>query len=80
MSWSFSAEGNPDEVAQAITESSNNSLTDQSLAEWNDAWPALLALVSANKGNQLTVSASGHASFTNGEKTYGNCVCTIQAK
>lgn len=64
MSWSFSAVGKPDAVKRAIEESSNNKLTDQSLAEWNDAKPALLTLVSANVGNVVVkVSANGHASF-----------------
>lgn len=63
MSWSFSAVGKPDAVKRAIEASSNNQYTGASLDEWNEAKPALLALVGANHGNVVKVSANGSASF-----------------
>lgn len=84
MSWSFSAVGKPAAVVKAIEESSNNRLTGQSLEEWQEAKPALLALVGANVGNvAVKVNASGHASFEmvsadQREKTQGQCSCVIE--
>jgi len=78
MSWSFQAVGKPDAVMASIR-TVNNGLTGQSLAEWEEAKPALLALVGANVGHvAVTVNASGHATFSNGEKLSGTCSCVIQ--
>lgn len=84
MSWSFSAVGKASAVVKAIEESSNNQLTGQSLEEWNEAKPALIALVGANVGKVLvSVNANGHASFeVNNEtqkrvKTHGQCGCVV---
>jgi hypothetical protein len=86
MSWSFQAVGKPAAVVKAIEESSNNKLTGQSLEEWQEAKPALLALVGANVGNvAVKVSANGHASFeVNNEtqarvKTQGQCSCVVES-
>ena len=80
MSWSFQAVRKPDAVKRAIKESSNNKLTGQSLEEWNEAKPALLTLVGANVGNvAVTVNANGHASFSDGVKTQGQCSVAIQS-
>lgn len=79
MSWSFAAVGKPEAVRKAI-ETANTGLTDQSKAEWEEAKPALLALVSANVGNvAVKVNANGHASFSNGAKTQGQCSCVIES-
>lgn len=85
MSWSFSAVGKPDAVKRAIEASSNNNCTGQSLDEWNDAKPALLALVGANVGNvAVKVNACGSASWDyKGTpdpqvKTSGQCSCVIE--
>lgn len=86
MSWSFSAVGKPSAVARAIEESSNNKLTGQSLAEWQEAKPAIAALVKANTDDMaVRVSASGSASWDYKgtpepqEKTHSQCACTIEA-
>lgn len=84
MSWSFQAVGKSTAVVRAIEESSNNKLTGQSLDEWNEAKPALLALVGANVGNAVEVNASGHASFDHqpdapARKTSGQCSVTIRS-
>ena len=80
MSWSFSAIGKPEAVARSI-ENSNTNLTGQSLAEWEEVKPALLALVGGTVGSHMAVkvNASGHASFTNGEKTHGQCACIVES-
>jgi hypothetical protein len=88
MSWSFSAVGKPEAVKRAIEESPNNNLTGVSRQEWDEAKPALLALVGANVGKvAVRVSANGHASFETRAhpglpdeqvKVYGQCACTIE--
>jgi len=80
MSWSFAAAGSPEDVTRAIEESANNHLTDQSLQEWHDAKSALLTLVGANKAHNISLSASGHASFANNEKTYGECRVDLKSQ
>ena len=80
MSWSFQAVGKAGAVLRAIEESSNNNLTGQSLAEWQEAKPALTALVGLNVGNiAVKLNANGHASFTNGEKTQGQCSVALES-
>ena len=94
MSWSFLAMGKPDAVGRAIEESSNNKLTGNSLEEWNEAKPALLALVGANQGNIVKINAYGSASFelkpmghdSEGSPTAhervrvsGSCSCVIES-
>ena len=79
MSWSFSAVGKPDAALRSL-DTQNTGLTDQSKREWDEAKPALKALVGANVGNvAVKVSANGHASFTNGVKTSGQCSCVIES-
>lgn len=86
MSWSFSAVGKASAVAKAIEESSNNNMTGQSLAEWQEAKPSILALVKANTNDMaVKVSASGSASWDYKgtpdpqEKTHSQCACVIEA-
>jgi len=79
MSWSFNAVGKPAAVLQAI-ETQNTGLTGQSKEEWDEAKPALKALVGANVGNiAVEVAANGHASFTDGVKSHGQCSATIRS-
>lgn len=84
MSWSFSAVGKPSAIAKAIEESSNNNLTGVSLQEWQEAKPALLAIVGANVGNVVKVNASGSGSWDYKgtpepqEKTSGQCACVVE--
>lgn len=93
MSWSIQAIGKPDAVKRAI-ETANIGLTGQSKDEWEEAKPALLALVGANCGNVVVrLNASGHVSFelrpverdsegmptkTERIKTHGQCSVTIE--
>lgn len=78
MSWSFSAIGKPEAVARAL-DTQNAGLTGQSKVEWDEAKPALKALVGANVGTvAVQVNASGHATFDNeGKKTSGTCSCNV---
>lgn len=95
MSWSFHAVGKAEAVVRAIEESPNNKMGEPSLSGWNEAKPALLALVGANVGNvAVKVIANGHASFeirttkadsegtpidTERVKTSGQCSCVIES-
>lgn len=94
MSWSFQAVGSPEAVLRALG-TANAGLTDQSKEEWDEAKPAIRALVAANVGNvAVEVTANGHASFeirtlerdsegsptkTERVKTNGQCSCTIRS-
>ena len=85
MSWSFSASGKASALKQAIEEHSNNRLTGQSLAEWEEAKPSLLALVAANTDDVgVWVNASGSAIWDYKgtpdpqEKTHSQCACVIE--
>ncbi len=94
MSWSFSAVGKPDAVKRAIESSPNNTYTGQSRDEWDAIKPALLALVEANQGNVVRLSANGSAAFevrtvkadSEGTpidqervRTSGQCTCTLES-
>lgn len=85
MSWSFSAVGKPEAVLRAI-ETQNSGLTGVSKVEWDEAKPALAALVGANVGNvAVRVNANGHGSFERKaddaplEKVSGQCSCVIES-
>lgn len=93
MSWSFSAVGTPEAVCRAI-EVANTGLSDQSKAEWEEAKPALRALVGANQGNVVRVTANGSASYeitaskrdsegtpleSMRHRASGSCTCTLEA-
>ena len=94
MSWTFSAVGKPEAVLRAIEASPNNTYTGQSRDEWDAVKPALVALVGANRGNVVRVSANGSASFevrtTKADsegtpvdqervRTSGQCTCTLES-
>lgn len=79
MSWSFSAVGTPAGVLKVL-ETQNAGLTGQSKTEWEDAKPALSALVEANVGYVVSVRANGHASFRgDGTKISGQCDVEIKS-
>ena len=79
MSWSVGIIGKPELVAQELDKYSET-LTGQSKTEFDEAKPHLQSLVKLNIGGETLVklSASGHASFVEGAKTYGNCNVTIE--
>ena len=85
MSWSFSAVGKPEAVLRAL-ESQNSGLTGASKVEWDEAKPALAALVGANVGNvAVKVSANGHGSWSAQSadsptvKQSGQCSCVVES-
>ncbi len=73
MSFSITVIGKPDAIKRKLAEESAR-LTYQSKAEFDAVKPALETILDLQVGNgAIKVIANGHASFTNGEKTYGNC-------
>jgi len=79
MSWSVTVIGKPDKVAEELDKHSDT-LTGQSKTEYDEAKPALQSLVRLNVGgeNLVKLTASGHANFTDGKKTYGTCGVTME--
>jgi hypothetical protein len=78
MSWSVRFIGKPENVIGALDKHSET-LTGQSKAEFDEAKPALQTLVRQHVGQLVDLSANGHATFTNGEKSFGNCGVTLGA-
>lgn len=78
MSWGIQLIGKPDKINERLQKYSE-SLRDQSKAEFDEAMPHLQALISQMVGENLLVklSASGHASFSGGEKTYAQVSVAI---
>ena len=72
MSWSIQLIGKPDKINERLQEYSET-LRDQSKAEFDEAAPHLAALISqiVGEGVLIKLKASGHATFTDGKKTYG---------
>ena len=77
MSWSIYLVGTPDGIAREL-ESHSDGLKGDSLTEYNEVKPHLLALVKMNvfgvSSQVLHLQASGSAvTDANGVKTYSNC-------
>lgn len=79
MSWSVGIIGKPELVAQELDKYSET-LTGQSKTEFDEAKPHLQSLMRLNVGGETLVklTASGHASFAEGVKTYGNCNVIVE--
>ena len=79
MSWSVGIIGKPELVARELDKYSET-LNGQSKVEYDEAKPHLQSLVLLNIGGETLVklTASGHASFVDGTKTYGNCNAIIE--
>ena len=72
MSWSINAVGTPEKLIEYIDKMDESWGPSQSKDEYNAVKPALKALVGEIKTTGLVqLNASGHATFTNGEKTQG---------
>lgn len=74
MSWTVNLVGTPDKVVQALNETSTN-LQGGSKAEFDNALPAMTALVQLNYGDGVQIvklNAAGHA-YTG----YGQCTITL---
>lgn len=72
MSWSVNYIGTPEKILAAMDDLSTK-LNGQSKLEFDEALPHLKALVSSNVGSQtgFWLIANGHATITEGVKTYG---------
>lgn len=72
MSFHVSYIGKPEAIQRKLEEESAR-LTDQSKTEFDAVLPALTTLLSQEVGNGVVqLTANGHATITNGIKTYGN--------
>lgn len=79
MSFSVSFIGKPDAIKRKLAEESAR-LTDQSKTEFDAIKPALETILDQQVGNGVVhLHANGHATFTNGAKTYGNCSVDIKS-
>jgi len=73
MSFGISFVGKPEAIKRKLAEHSAI-LSDQSKAEFDAVRPALETVLDQNVSNGVVLlNASGHATFQNGVKTYGNC-------
>lgn len=88
MSWSFSAVGRPEKIAEALDQHASK-LTGPSLAEFESAKPYLKGLLAQNfvshAGKErgyheplIEFNASGSASSVNGEALSGDCSVSIK--
>jgi hypothetical protein len=78
MSFSISVIGKPDAVKRKLAEHSAN-LSGQSKSEFDAVRPALETVLDQNVSNgAVMLSASGHATFQDGVKTYGNCIVEVK--
>lgn len=85
MAWSISLIGTPADISSELA-SHSQSLIGDSKAEFDEALPHLQGLVNQNlypdetgsSSQALHLSASGHASKTDGKKYQSSCHVSIQ--
>lgn len=78
MSWSISVIGKPEAIKRALARQSGT-LSGQSKEEFDAAKPALETLLDQNVENGVVqLDANGHASFTDGKKTYATCSASLK--
>lgn len=78
MSFGVSFVGKPEAIKRKLEEHSGQ-LSGQSKEEFDAVRPALETVLDQNVGNGVVLlNANGHASFVNGQKTYGNCTCEVR--
>ena len=79
MSFSVTFIGKPEAIKRKLDEESAR-LTDQSKAEFNAIKPALETILDQHVGGYaVSLNANGHASFSNGVKTAGQCQVEVKA-
>jgi hypothetical protein len=85
MSWSFSAIGTPDKIAEAI-EAESEKLAGQSKLEFDEAKPHLVGLVKQNFAKDpgysppvMNFSASGSGSARGDEQIHRSCSVKIES-
>lgn len=73
MSFSVTFVGKPDAIKRKLAEESER-LSGQSKTEFDAVRPALETILDQQVGNgAIRLNANGHATFTDGVKTFGNC-------
>ena len=73
MSWSVQFLGSPEKVVEALDKFASDWPEGNSKTEYNEAKSHLIGLVKQCVGDKaVSVVASGHASFSNGNKNDGN--------
>lgn len=78
MSFSIIVVGKPDAIKRKLTAESER-LTGQSKEEFDAILPALHTVLDQNVNNGVVqVSANGHATFTGGAKTSGQCSVEVK--
>lgn len=78
MSFSVTFVGKPEAIKRTLAEHSEI-LKDQSKTEFDAVRPALDTILDQQVDNgAIHLSANGHASFTNGVKTYGSCSVEVK--
>ena len=78
MSFSVSFVGKPEAIKLKLVEESER-LTSQSKEEFDAVKPALEIILDQQVGdNVVSLNAYGHASFSNGIKTFGACSVDIK--
>lgn len=78
MSWSVSYVGSAAGVSKALDEYAET-LSGQSKDEFLEAKPHLQGLLSQCVKQNVRLNANGHATFQNGDKTYGSCAVTLES-
>lgn len=79
MSFSVTCIGKPDAIKRKLVEESAR-LTGQSKTEFDALKPALDTILDQQVGNGVVrLDANGHATFTDGVKTYGNCNVDVKS-
>ena len=79
MSFSVTFVGKPEAIKRKLAEESER-LTGQSKTEFDAVKPALETILDQQMGNgAVHLSANGHATFTDGVKTYGNCQVDVKS-
>ena len=77
MSFSITVVGKPDAVKRRL-QAHSTELSGQSKEEFDAVLPSLETVLNQNVGNGVVrLDANGHASFTNGAKTYGQCSVSV---
>ena len=79
VSFSVTFVGKPEAIKRKLAEESAR-LTGQSKTEFDAVKPALETILDQQVGNgAVHLSANGHATFTDGAKTYGNCQVDVKS-
>lgn len=80
MSWSVSLLGTPEGVSKKLDEIGTGMADGQSKDEYMEAAPHLQGLIAQAVGPNVNIklAASGHATFTDGKKTYGNISVSLE--